>query len=448
MRISRLTLASVLCTLCLVSFGIGLRLVAVVDTAWDPPHVNGEDIPPRPTAWGASPLVVVNSPPPASPGQSRGYLTTPQELMSIAEKAARNLQPYQAAVDAILSYAGDPDRWPKRYQTIEGLQQCSKTRQPRYVFVGSPLVYAKAMAYHLTGDSAYAAEVRARLLDLTDTYGYGGEVYSGANQCILNLSWYMPGWIMAADLIEAYPGWTVADKRQFQQWLAEEVYKKTAWSSRNRKNNWGSAGSATSAMVADYLWDSSYTLQGATPAESYAEHKQKQIDRMNTNWRGDSRCDIWGIQPYGGIPDELMRGSSGCEAQWIADNDASWTYTMTFLQGIVMHAEMLLRRADNSIYENLMSSGAGSLSRAIHFIIDNPVKPDRSTHWKEGTKQLLEITYRYYRDAPSAEQLRFGQPDRYIGGASEQMFHFGTITHGFAPGEEPGLPPTVPSPGE
>ncbi|HZD35119.1 MAG TPA: alginate lyase family protein [Nitrososphaeraceae archaeon] len=378
------------------------------------------------------------------PSKSRGYMTTPKELRLIVQKANMNIQPYKAAVEGILDFAGDPSSWPKSSSSIEGSQDCEETKEPRYIFDGSPLVYAKALAYHITENNAYAVEVKKRILDLTDTIGYGGDEYSGANQCILNLSWYMPGWIMAADLIEDYPGWSVDDKRQFQQWLADVVYEKTAWSSRNRKNNWGSAGSATSGMIADFLWDSSYLLEGDTPREAYSEHRQHQLDRMGTAIPFDSVCDIWGIQWYGGIPDELVRGSSGCDAKWIVDNDDSWVYTMTHLQGLVMHAEFLLRRGDNAIFENMARDGSGSLLRAIHFVINNPFKPEKSTYWRAN--QILEVTYRYYRDAPSAEQLRLGQPDRYVGGASGQMLHFGTITHGFAVGEDPSSPPTVPPP--
>lgn len=379
-------------------------------------------------------------------GRARGYLTTPQELREISLQAARGVQPYKDAVAAVIQYAGEPTQWPAALATLDGLQTCAEDRMPPYLHQGSSLIYAKALTYHLTNNQNYAAEVGKHLLDLTDTYGYGGEEYSGGNQCILNLSWYLPGWIMAADLIEDYTGWTRADKQLFQKWLADEVYKKTAWSSRSRKNNWGSAGSATSAMIADYLWDSPFLLQGATPSQAYAEHNRNQIERMNTTWQGDSRCSIWGIQAYGGIPDELERGSSGCNARWLLEKDGSWTYSMTFLQSIVLHAEMLWRRGDASIYENKMADGSGSLLQAIHFIIDNPIDPGKSLPWRDSHKQTLEVTYRYYRDTPSALQLGIGQAERYISMESNQTLHFGTLTHGFAVGENPAPPPIVPPP--
>src|SRR5436309_5083899 len=144
-------------------------------------------------------------------GKSRGYMTTPQELAAVAQKAALGMQPYNAAKDQVLAFAGSPSYWP--YGGISGEQSCSGTLTPSYVGNGAPVIFAKAMAYHLTGDSQYAADVRSKIIDLTGTYGYGGSVYSGGNQCILNLAWYIPSWIMAADLIQDYPGWSLSDQQ-------------------------------------------------------------------------------------------------------------------------------------------------------------------------------------------------------------------------------------------
>ncbi len=54
--------------------------------------------------------------------------------------------------------------------------------------------------------------------------------------------------------------------------------------------------------------------------------------------------------------------------------------------------------------------------------------------------QTLEVAYRYYRDPYMAKQLK-------IGTRSNQILHFGTITHGFAVGENPGPPPVTIPPG-
>lgn len=382
--------------------------------------------------------------------QSRGYFTTPQELAVIAEKSAKGIKPYKSAVDQILLYAKEPSFWP--YGKIDGPQDAAgKTLVPAYLGHGSPLIYAKALAYHLTGNVQYAVAIRGLLLDLIDTTGYGGEVYSGSNQNILNLSWYVPGFIMAADLIEGYAGWTPVDKRSFQEWLAREIYKKVDWASDRRSNNWGSAGSAAAGFIADYLTGSDLMLvdrdgNRLTPAQAYTEAKQRQVDRMNGNTYMDNYgCgQAVGIRPDGGIPEELKRGSTGCDGLWIKELDGSYNYMMTHLQGTVAHAELLLRRGDNSIYENKTATGAGSILRAIHFLINNPNDPAKSVKYEMTA--TLELAYRYYRDPYIAQQLGIGTPDRRIGTRSNQMLHFGTITHGFAVDENPGPPPVTAPP--
>jgi hypothetical protein len=292
------------------------------------------------------------------------------------------------------------------------------------------------------------------IMDLTDTYGYGGSTYSGGNQCILNLAWYIPSWIMAADLIEDYSGWSLSDKQTFQNWLASEIYKKVDWASDARSNNWGSAGSATSAMIADYLAGSGVMLTDRngsqlTPGQAYAEAKQRQLDRMDGNSYMDNyNCHQGvGFRPDGGIPEELARGSTGCNGLWIQDLDSSWMYTMTHLQGTMVHAELLLRRGDPSLCTHLTGTGAGSILRSILFLLNNPNDPSKSVAWKMSNDgSTLEVAYRFYLNTYMAQQLGIGTGTRAICGKSGQMLHFGTITHGFAVGEVLEPLPTVPPP--
>ncbi len=406
------------------------------------------------TASQSYTLTVAN--PPTGTSGSRGYVTTLGELKVIAQKAAAGTEPYKSAVAAIKSYAGSASNW--SYGSISGNQTCSGTMEPAYIGYGSPLVEAKALVFGLTGDTTYAAEVRTHLLGLTSTYGYNGDTYSGGNQCILNLSWYMHGWIVAADLLEGYSSWTATDKQQFQTWLATEIYKKVDWASDRRSNNWGAAGSATAGMIADYLSGSGILMVDRNGAsinshDAYLKHKQRQLDRMNSNtYMDNSNCSVpTGFQPDGGIPEELARGSTGCDGLWFASLDSSWTYTMTHLAGTISHAEFLLRRGDSSLYDNLSSTGRGSLLRAIYFLLHNPNDATKSVDWKESHKMYLEFCYRHYkpsgsRDPYIANQLRVGSSTRYIGGADAQMLHFGTIMAGFATSEDPAPPPTTTPP--
>ncbi len=385
-------------------------------------------------------------------GGTRGYVTTPGELSQIAQKAAQGIEPYAAAVSKIKSFAGPATNWP--YGTISGSQSCSGTLQPSFIGNGAPLIEAKAFVYRLTGDTAYAADIRTHILDLTDTTHYNGETYSGGNQCILNLSWYIPSWIIAADLLEGYSGWSAADKKAFQTWFATEVYKKVDWASDARENNWGAAGSATAGMIADYLTGSGILMKDRTGAsinshDAYIQARQRQLDRVNGNsYMDNNNCHLYGVgfRPDGGIPEELARGSTGCNGPWIVSQDSSWTYTQTHLQGTFMHAEFLLRRGDKSLYDNLTATGAGNPKRAVLFVIHNPSDPNHSQPWKMSNDgPTMEFAYRYYRDTYMAQQLGIGGT-RYIGGKSGQMLHFGTITHGFATNENPGAPPSVPAP--
>lgn len=400
---------------------------------------------------------------PAAPHDVRGYVTSAAELSEVAKKASRGIQPYRDAVLAVTNYANtgvhaprrsdsNPAFWP--YGTIGGAIQCSKTFEPAYLGKGSPLVEAKALVYRLTGDRRYAADVRKHLFELADSYGYGGRRWS---QCIVNLSWYVPGWIIAADLIDDYPGWSTSDKLKFQRWLATEVYPKTDWASDVRSNNHGSAGSAASAMIADYLADSGLSLvdrnnEAISPGDAYQKAKQRQLDRMNGNayMRHEPGCSsrdlMTGIRPDGGIPWELARGSAGCDGAWAGQKDGAWTYQQTHIEATLLHAELLLRRGDNSLYDNVTGTGAGSIRKAIIFIIHNPNDPKRSLDWYTSHLSTLELAYRYYRDPHMAEQLGINTPRRVIAGPSGQMLHFGTLTHGFAAGENAGPPPTIAPP--
>lgn len=399
--------------------------------------------------------------------QPRGYVTTPQELSVVASKAAKGIQPYANAVLSIKNYANtgsssvtastpNPTFWP--YGTIGGSQSCTATYQPGFIGFGAPLVEAKALVYRLTGDTRYADNAIEQINQLASTSYYNGNVYSGSNQCILNLSWYIPSWIIAADLLDGFSGWTISDKLTFQQWLAHEVYKKVDWASDMRSNNWGSAGSLASGMIADYLTGSGVLMvdrQGATIGSSaaYLEAKQRQLNRMDGNTYMDNYgCPTTdrgeGFRPDGGIPWELGRGSTGCNGLSIAQQDASWIYMFTHLGPTISHAEFLLRRGDSSIYNNMTSTGAGSLLKAIYFVIANP---RGSQPWKSNRRQGLEMVYRYFAmyghlDPHIGQQLGIGTSSRYIGGVNNPNPHFGTITHGFAIGEVPLPPPTVPPP--
>jgi hypothetical protein len=383
--------------------------------------------------------------------QSRGYFTTPEELAGIKQRADQGKQPYKDAVDELVAYAGAPGDWP--YGSVDGNVDCAGPDEPPPLWngEGGPLVLAKAYLYHLTGDEAFAESARLHVLDLTDTTGWGGDVFSGANQCILNLSWFIPRFIQAAELLEGYAGWSTDDRETFASWLAAEVYLETSWSSSHRMNNWGSAGSYTSAMIADYLVQTTISQlvdedgTSRSLAEAWTYHRSRQLARMDGTDPLDTQCAIWGIQDHGGIPDELRRGTSGCDATYILEQDASYTYQLAHIQALVAHAELLLRRGDKSMFDNVAPNGMGSIQQSILFVIQNPTQ---SWPWSNNHMPTLDISYRYYRDpAMCAELVCDDVTQRVISGEGNRVMSFGTLTHGFAPDENPGPPPVVAPPG-
>ncbi len=411
-------------------------------------------------------------------GNARGYLITPQELRAIKLKADQGLAPYAANVKELLNHStlASATSWVSQ-ASISGTPYCSDGSQkdaagktlpkgPDYLLEGSRLIYAKMLVANLrTGSSAeaYARNARTRILDLVDTTNWGGSTYSTDNQCILYLSWYIPGFIMAADLLEAFPQiWTGDDKRSFQRWLGTQVYPKVAWASRSRTNNWGSGGSYAAAVIADYLHDSGLTLQEIAPQRrtlspglAYAEHTAEQLSRMNTTVtdrdKQDSRClPLKGIQPHGGIPDELRRARISdaaimCTAAYLPSisggYSSAYNYQMLHLEHLIAHAELALRRGDKRLYANLAADKSGSLLQAIKFIIRNPTNPSASYDWDVNRKAMLFVAYRYYRDPAIRDRLQNSGALR-----SGHTISYGRLTHGFAANETPALPPTVAPP--
>jgi hypothetical protein len=397
------------------------------------------------------PQLVLDGATTSSPGASRGYLTTPGELAAIKSKADRGMQPYAAAVSGLLADAGTPSSWPHGV-----VDPCDRDR----LHLAAAHVYAKSLAFRLVGDPAYAVSARAKILELAATTStFGGETYSGGNGCILTLARHIPGYVMGADLLEGWSGWSAADKTAFQKWLGNGVYRKIDWASDEAATNWGSVGSAATLVVSDYFAGSSVPLvdrfgKAWTATAAYAEARQRGIDRSNGNaYMKNSVCPAPndrgpGIRAHGGIPTELGRDSAGCDGTYLPScSDSSWSYMIAYLSGAVLQAEVMLRRGDRALFDNLTSDGRGSLLRAIRFVIANPENPGGGCAWLSSRKSILEIAYRYYGDTDMGAELGIGTSSRHIASdGNSSNPHFGTLTHGFAPTETPAPPPVTAAP--
>jgi len=377
------------------------------------------------------------TPPGVVKGNCRGYLTTPQELAEIKAQAERGLEPYKSALAAVIAYAQGNFLTP-----ATGVVTCKASDVPQYLAHGSPLVYACALAYHLTGDARYAQKAKSGLQGL---YAITGLDLGG--DCPLTFGRLMPAWIGAADLIEDY--WSKSEKKAFQDWLARVVYP-ALLTKYTRGNNWGAVISNAGQYIADYCHDrQDLTLGTDTPAQAYNRMRQAALDRMNGIICDNCGEGISMIRSDGGIPEEIRR-STTCDDTKLTANSSAHSYTEGWLAGAIGQAELCLRRGDNALYENIMTTpgqtpggkvlpaGRGSLRRAILFVIG----PPNSLRWEK--KQTLIIAARYYRDPLMLQQARDGRP--YGANTSEYVNYFTTLTHDFADDENPGPPPIVPPP--
>ncbi len=430
---------------------------------------------------------------------SRGYLTTPQELRVVAEKAAQRIEPYASAVSDVLRWA---DRnWDFK---LDENESCRNSDNPAWIddTRGVPTLYSRALAYHLTGETHFAAEVQG-ILERIMTRVHS---ISLEQQCRLNFSWGTPELIASADLIEDYwrdhtcsgPTSPLLEdetlnngscKQLFQNWLAKNVYPIVSYAALTNQGNWGAAGTNASAYIADYLWDRPEVrlMQRNppelnwgeaifyTPAEAYRQSVQMMFSRnagYAVDYHSSQTCDTLtgeqqkeGFEPVksqiteNGIIPEDARREEYCNIPHY--NGEYENYPQVFINNNIQQCELMLRRGDRSCYDYVAMNdipaytyfdpegdfrtthlypGRGSLERAINAVI-----VDADTEWRHDP--ALEVAYRYY-----SQYGRLGEVERWFPEidrptSCSQGICFGTLTHGFAEGETPELPPVVSPPG-
>lgn len=321
-----------------------------------------------------------------------------------------------------------------------------------YLTQGAPDAYAQVLGALVSGDDELAQEARGHVLDLVDTRGFDGleGPFGGSNQCILDLSLSVPIWIETARLLERTGVWSQADGSAFRSWLAGQVYSRVAWASRERSNNWGAAGSLAAWSIARYVDGEVASLseiapapRSDSPAEAAAAHAALQLERLHGELAGDARCDLLGIQVHGGIPEELRRGSTGCAGSYLVDDDASLRYQALHVELLVMHAELMRRSGDYSLYEAAVTPQVPAILQAILFVIDNPTPGGRSWSWPSSRAGALTVAATYYASPVLAAAA--DTDDGFRGG---RTLPYARITHGHAErGVGAPLEPEIGAPG-
>ena len=393
----------------------------------------------RSSCWAAALAVACALVPAASLADG---LTTVPELAAIRQAARDGVEPHASNRDALMQEALRPWRWGRvagTFVTTQGTtgRNCHPQANPdlrSFLLEGAPDSYAMALGAHLSDSTTLALAARSHVLDLVDTEGFHGlsNDHSGSNKCVLDLAFSIPVWIETAELLEHTNVWSPADSVAFKQWLAREAFPRVAWASRVRRNNWGTAGSAAAHAIARYVEGEVATLEEQapvrrtlTPAEAAAEHVDMQKARIGTQWRGDSRCEIYGVREHGGIPDELRRGSAGCSAVFLRrDRDGSYNYQTMHAELLVLHAEALRRQGDSSLFDLEAAPGRPAILQAILFVIANPDPSANSWPWKSTRRSTLLIADAYYDD--DALSAAAAIESSFRGGRN---LPYGSVTH-------------------
>jgi hypothetical protein len=368
-----------------------------------------------------------------------GVLISPEAILEIKEKAYKGLEPHRSNVVEFLSFIDDLNKASEQWEPLPDEVKVvgrSSSNPIQLSSTGGKLVYGLAIAWHLTGNEAYAQKAKELILNLSTTYNYQNAEepkFDWGAQGILNLARGGTPYIYAADLLEGWAKWTEKDKLRYQIWLRDVMYSKVAWASRYRKNNWGVAGSFSAALIAYYLMDHpdwklkeiSPKSLSLSPKEAFAAHNAMQIRRQKTteDWKLDAKVNIWGILPNGAIPEEIRRGDDPIDGDYLPSEGSGTHYTMTYIEHLTAHAEFLRRLGDHSIYDNIEKDGSGSLLQAYHFVIDNP----KGTHcFTPNRINALYMAYDYYKDPAMLRSLKDCGPGNISG---QRLALFGRLTH-------------------
>ncbi len=432
---------------------------------------------------------------PINSGSVRGYTTTPGELALIKQKAGQGSEPYETAYDKVMQFAKKD--WD--YQ-LESTVTCPNSDSPDWLdnTEGAPILFAKALAFHMERDSRYAEEVKTILEQIMSQV----KDIDSEQGCRLRFAWGTPELVASADLIEDYwkdmactgPLSTAhGDARTgsgnckdlFQNWLVKNPYYMVSLSATGSQSNWGAAATNATAYVADYLWDrpevklvhrnpeqenggKDYVF---TPAEAYRFANQLMLDRMNgfrVEYHSGDSCDYLGgsqqdsrwapvksqITPNGVIPEDSRREQS-CNSP--AYDGAYHNYPQLHIGHNIQQCELMLRRGDRACFDNVdmrdlpnysfvdpkgvtrsthLYPGRGSVERVIQAVI-----LDSGTEWRHDA--ALAVAYRYYFNFHRLPGVERWLPEINKMGDCGQDVCFGSLTHGFAPDERPGLPPVT-----
>ena len=212
---------------------------------------------------------------------------------------------------------------------------------------GDVLVMARALVYARTGDERCRADVVAALERVMGTEKRGTVLALGRN---------LPGYVIAADLVELPPKL----EKEFRAWLGgvldEELEGTTLRRTHERRpNNWGTHAGGARAVVASYLDDEKELARVAQIFRGWLGERSAYdgFDFGDLDWQADPRHPV-AVNPRGAkkdghsidgvLPDDQRRAGG---FEWPPPKE---NYVYEALQGALLQA-IVLARAGHDVWD-------------------------------------------------------------------------------------------------
>lgn len=204
------------------------------------------------------------------------------------------------------------------------------------------VVFARALVFVRTGDKAIRTSVVKALKAVVGTEKGGRTLALGRN---------LPGFVLAADLIDLRSADPAFDKKVFRPWLRSLFTKvldgaTLVSTAEGRPNNWGTHAGAARVAVARYLGDTKQLARQAKVFRGWLGDRSAYAGFTygDLSWQCDPAKPV-GINPVGctrdghsldGVqPDDQRRGG---DFTWPPPKE---NYAWEALQGAVLQAELL-----------------------------------------------------------------------------------------------------------
>jgi hypothetical protein len=272
---------------------------------------------------------------------------------------------------------------------------------------------AKALVFVRLGTASYRSDVIAALHRVPGTEAGGRTLALGRN---------LPGYVIAADLIDLQAVDPTFDRNTFRPWLrsllTESLSGMTLVQTHERRpNNWGTHAGAARAAIAAYLGDSAELARTAAVFRGWLGDRTSYASFTygDLSWQCDPThpvgidpvgCSRLGVALDGALPEEMRRGGT---LQW---PPAATDYAWEGMQGAVLQAELLRVQGYDT-----WGWGNKALLRATRFLYERARWP--ATGDDTWQPWLIDARYgtSYHAAAPSRSGKNFGFTDWLYGPA-------------------------------